>query len=162
MSRTLGDSLAVVARRESARFDYCALYPAEVQAQRSDGTLDLKVAGDSLVAPPSVPIRVGVPGLTVKVVPGARVLLGFEGGDPSQPYAALWSADSLQELTITASVKVTIEAPDVSVSATTASVDAQSVTIAGGVMGAARVGDVAVCGPFAGTITTGSIKTKIG
>lgn len=162
MSRSLANSLAAIARREVARFDYNALYPAEVQAQRGDGSLDLRLLGDAMVAPPSVPIRIGIPGVSVKVIPGARVLLGFEAGDPSRPYAALWGEDSLKELTIKASVKVTIEAPSVDVSATTATVDAQSVTIAGGLQGVARVGDSVQAGPFAGVITSGSLKVKCG
>jgi hypothetical protein len=35
-----------------------------------------------------VPVRVGMPGVTAVVAAGAVVLLGWEKGDPSRPYAA--------------------------------------------------------------------------
>ena len=75
------------------RVDYHALYPCTVAAQ--DGqTLevvpdDAKIAGFGLS---SVPLKPGLPGTEIDVPEGARVLLGFEGGDPQRPYAALWEA----------------------------------------------------------------------
>lgn len=78
------------------RLDRLALYPARVVAQSSDrARLDLHP--DDVRIPPcaGVPIRHGVPGLTVTVPAGSRVLLGYAGGDPAQPYAALWEAGSV-------------------------------------------------------------------
>jgi hypothetical protein len=51
----------------------------------------------------------------VTVAPGSRVLLGFEGGDPSRPVATLWEKSSLLALTIEASTGVTVKAPSVTV-----------------------------------------------
>ncbi len=162
MSSPVFASLESLVRKVMRRVDYCALYACTVQAQRSDGSLDLKPQDDRVPAMTGVPIRIGVPGLAVKVAPGAEVLMGFDGYRPDKPYAALWGAQGLKELVITASVKVTVDAPTVEITATTATVDAQSVTIAGGVQGAARMGDDAICGPFAGKIVSGSTKVLVG
>jgi len=86
----------------TARFDFFAFYPARVAAQNADGTLE--VQPDSAAVPPvsQVPIRLGVPGVKVKVAAGCRVLVGFEGGDPRRPVATLWQFDgpALLELAI--------------------------------------------------------------
>jgi hypothetical protein len=75
--------------RLSRRVDYAALYPARVVAQRADGTLDL-VPDSPRVAPcQGVPYRT-LRGLSVDVSAGARVLLGYEAGDPARPYALAW------------------------------------------------------------------------
>jgi hypothetical protein len=69
-------------------------YTAEVVRQAADGTLDL-LPDDSRLRSQglqSVPIRHGLPGVTVQVPAGERVLLAFDGGDPTQPFAALWHA----------------------------------------------------------------------
>ena len=78
-----------------ARWDYLALYPCTVDAQAGDGTLDLRpddvvISGSGLSG---IPLRIGLPGWTVEVPAGTRVLLGFEGGDPARPYALQWEHD---------------------------------------------------------------------
>ena len=80
------------------RLDYLALYPAKVNAQNSDLTLELRPDDARLPDHSKVPIRHGVPNMQVKVSAGARVLLGFEGGDPSKPVATLWESASVTEL----------------------------------------------------------------
>src|SRR5512133_210126 len=74
------------------RLDYQALYPCTVVAQDGLGRLDLlpddaKIRGTGFQG---VPILSGLPGFVSTVAPGARVLLGFRGGDPQRPFAALW------------------------------------------------------------------------
>lgn len=83
-----------------ARTDYHALYPSVVVAQNADKTLELQP--DAARMPPlsKVPIRVGIPGVVVQLAAGARVLLGFENGDPNRPYAGLWDTATLVELVI--------------------------------------------------------------
>jgi len=87
-----GGLLAALERlrgRLSRRVDYAGLYPARVVEQRGDGTLDL-VPDSARVAPcQAVPYRT-LRGLSVDVPAGARVLLGYEGADPSRPYALAW------------------------------------------------------------------------
>lgn len=88
--------------------DYHALYAATVVAQNSDLSLELRPDGSHVAPQSKVPIKHGLPGVEVKVAAGARVLLGFEGGDPTKPKAMLWDSGSLLELVITADVKVTL------------------------------------------------------
>lgn len=87
-SRILGGLARLVAAL-TRRVDHLALYPCTVVAQRADGTLDLRAEDARLGSPASIPYRT-LRGLSVEVAVGARVLLGFEGGDPSRPVALLW------------------------------------------------------------------------
>lgn len=86
---TLLAALERLLSRLTRRVDYTALWPARVVAQQGNGSLDL-VPDSPRVAPcQGVPYRT-LRGLSVDVAAGARVLLGYEGGDPSQPYALAW------------------------------------------------------------------------
>lgn len=107
----LKGAVADLVRQFTGHTDYHALYPAEVRAQNEDKTLELRPDSAKLPGFSRVAIRHGLPGVTVTVKQGARVLLGFEGGNPEKPYAALWTADSLDTLTVEAQTKVTIKAP---------------------------------------------------
>jgi hypothetical protein len=75
-------------------------YPCTVV--RQDGMLldlkpdDPKIAGPGLGR---VPLRVGLPGFTVKVPNGARVMLSFDNGDPAAPAASLFDPGSVTEIT---------------------------------------------------------------
>ncbi len=92
-------------------FDRYAQYFCKVVSQNSDGTLELKPDSPKLSGFSKVPIKLGIPGVKVKVKPGARVALGWDGADPSKPIATVWDAEALDEITITAKTKVTIDAP---------------------------------------------------
>jgi len=77
------------------KIDYSRLYPCKVAAQNGDGTLslvpdDARMKGHGLER---VKIRYGLPGFKANVRGGARVRLGFDAGDPSRPFAALWDED---------------------------------------------------------------------
>lgn len=93
-------------------------YPASVVSQGSDGTVDVRVdppSGLSSKQPigfTEVRVR-GLPGVEVKVRPGATVLLAFDDGDRTRPYASLFDPSSLLELKVTAATKVTVDAPSV-------------------------------------------------
>ena len=67
-------------------------YSCLVVSQGADGSLDLQPDDIRIRAQglQKIPIRHGLPGCKVEVIPGGRVLLAFDGGDPSKPYAALW------------------------------------------------------------------------
>lgn len=82
------------------RLDYFALYPAKVVVQNADGTLELQPDDTRLPPHSQVPIRLGIPGASVKVAVGARVLLGFAAGRPDLPIATLWETGTVTELTI--------------------------------------------------------------
>lgn len=74
--------------------DYFALYPARVVGQNADGTIEVKCDSPKMPGMSKLPIRHGLCGVTaIEVQTGARVLVGFEGAEPSKPYAALWSGD---------------------------------------------------------------------
>lgn len=85
-------------RHLTSRLDWLALYPASVVVQHADGTLDLQPDDARLPGVTGVPMRLGLPGVTVRVSAGARVLLGFEGGDPARPIATLWQPDAIEEI----------------------------------------------------------------
>lgn len=83
---------AIVESIVGTRIDYARMYPATVISQASDGTLeviadDVKVRGSGIT---QVPIRHGLPGVTVEVPADVRVLVFFEDGNPRKPAAALW------------------------------------------------------------------------
>lgn len=118
-----------------------ALYPCTVERQDANGLLELtpddaSIRGTGLAA---VPIRHGLPGFTVKVKSGARLLLGFEAGDPRRPYAALWEPGAVEEISFDGGDKPVARSFD------TASVFfPPNLLITGGLVGAF---------PFTGTIT---------
>jgi len=82
------------------RVDWYAWYPARVLGQSEDGTLELRPDNPRVPGLSKVPLRLGVPGVRVNVLPGARVLVGFEGGDPSRPVASLWERQSCVEIAL--------------------------------------------------------------
>jgi hypothetical protein len=93
-----------------------------------------------------VPVRPGIPGARSNVAPGARVLVGFVDSSPARPVViGFEDADGTgfvpQTLTLNASAEIILGA--------------------GGVLAAARMTDPVLAGPFAGTITGGSMKTKV-
>jgi len=73
------------------RLDHSALYGASVATQNADGSLELKPSTAKLPSMSQVPIRYGIPGISVKVSPGALVVVGWENADPSLPYAMVVS-----------------------------------------------------------------------
>lgn len=80
--------------------EYQGLYRAKVVAQNADGTLQLspedqRLAGSGL---DKVRIRHGLPGYKVKVPSGTYVRVGFDGGDPEKPFAALWDEGDVTEV----------------------------------------------------------------
>lgn len=82
------------------RLDHLALYPCTVVAQRADKTLDLQPDDHRIPPCAGIPIRHGLPGVTVTVPAGGRVLLGYAGGNPALPYAALWESDAVTSISI--------------------------------------------------------------
>jgi hypothetical protein len=96
----LKSSLLGVIRSAFPQIDFLARYPARVVAQNADGSLELIPDDARIAAVSKVPIRYGVPGVKATVAPGARVLLGFAGGDPAKPQAELWESASLLKLEV--------------------------------------------------------------
>lgn len=89
------DSLLAILDALLARRDYAAFYGATVAAQNDDGTLELKPTTTRLPPLSKVAIRYGIPGIRVKVKPGALVLVGFENQSPQSYYAILYGGASI-------------------------------------------------------------------
>jgi len=91
-------------RATEGALTYAQWYPSRVVRQDGDGSVhiypdDARMRGNGLT---HVPVRHGIPGLKVKLVPGERVLLFFENGNPKQPAAALWpDGSSVAEVVLT-------------------------------------------------------------
>jgi hypothetical protein len=127
------------------------IYPATVVSQ-SGSTLDVRIeVGTQITRSKAlgltqVPLR-GIPGVECKVKPGTVVLVGFEDADQGRPIASLTSPEGLMEIKITASARVEIDAP----------------TITMGGAPVLRVGDtVAIPGPSGGAAGMVSITTPAG
>ncbi len=89
---------------------------------------------------PMLPSIIG--GSATYLTPGAKFLVAFVNGSQNNPC---------------------VIAGDPNATPDTVSLPANlSMTIAGGVQPAARLGDLVQAGPFSGTVTSGSLKTKIG
>lgn len=74
------------------------LYSAKVLAQSGDrSTVDVQPDDGSLPLMSKVPLKVSIPGATVKFSPGATVLVSWENGDPARAQAFMFNkgADTL-------------------------------------------------------------------
>lgn len=105
--------VAAVRKITESPINYSQWYPSKVIQQDPDGSLhllpdDARVRGSGMQ---KVPLKTGIPGLSVKVQPGTYVRLFFENGNPGSPSAALWDhASGVIEVQLQASAKVTVNA----------------------------------------------------
>jgi hypothetical protein len=113
LSDRIKGALLALVRSATRRYDYFALYPCRVLSQNADGTLELVPDDETMPGQSHVPLRLGLPGVSVKVKTGARVLLGYEAGDPQRPVATVWEAAGLERITITADTAITAIAPSI-------------------------------------------------
>ena len=90
-------ALIALIKQVVAKYDYACLWPCTVVSQNADTSLELRPDDAALPGLSSVPIW-SLPGTTVKVAPGARLRVGFDGADPSKPFAALFEPSNLVEL----------------------------------------------------------------
>ncbi len=95
------------------RLDYLASYEAVIVGQAVDGTLEVEPDDTRLHGMTGVPLRTFLPGVDVKVKPGGRVTIGFDGGNPKKPHARLFDGGALDTLTITAVTKIKLVAAEV-------------------------------------------------
>ena len=86
------------------RLDYYALYSAKVVTQQKDSNgFDLQPDDPRLPSMGSVPLRHGLPGISVQVPAGSTVLVGWENADPTRPFCCLWQgAEGTTRITIVA------------------------------------------------------------
>lgn len=73
------------------RVDYLGVYRGRVVSQSGD-VVDVMMDDPRIPNMSQVPIQIGLPGATVSFAAGARMLIGFENGDPAKPIALLWDA----------------------------------------------------------------------
>lgn len=72
------------------RLDYLAFYSAKVVKQAGSNQFDLQPDDSRLPSMGSVPLRHGLPGVTIQLPGDSTVMVGWENGDPSRPFCALW------------------------------------------------------------------------
>lgn len=104
--------LAAIVRAVMGEALFLGQYPCRIVTQRDSGTLDVVPDDKRIPAMTEVPIRYGVPGVSVKVT-GGRCLVSFENGDPRYPVATLWETATVREIRITTTTKVVLDCPDV-------------------------------------------------
>jgi hypothetical protein len=105
-SERLMSAFRALVRGVHRRVDYFALYPAKVLKDHGDNHVD--VQPDDPILPALVRVRVDtfMPGVKLEVAAGARVLLGFSGGNPAAPRCQLWESGELVKVTISAGTVV--------------------------------------------------------
>ena len=172
-------ALARMVKTFAARLDYLALYPARVVSMDVGAqTVEIKPDDERVPDLADVPLRHGLPGIEVEVESGARVLLGFEGGDPTRPFAMLWQGETLKSLTIRAAGETKIECQSATIESSgdvaiqcvnsnleargTATVKGTMVQLGAGAVGVAYQGSAVQAGPYAGTVTLGSTTVTTG
>lgn len=117
-SRVAEDLAAIIDLQTGSKIDYSRLYPSRVVRQAGDGSLEIlpdapNLRGNGLTG---VPLRTGIPGVSVKVPPGGKVLLYFESGDPKLPSCALWpSGESVLSVELTCISELKLTAPSVNI-----------------------------------------------
>lgn len=114
---------------------------------QSGNRLDLQPIRVSLGLPEleRVPVRPGTSGMACEPALGSRVLVGFVDSDPTRPYVAGFEDEDGEGYE---PLKIRIQSSDI--------------TMAEGVLGAARMTDAIQAGPFSGVIVGGSTKVKVG
>lgn len=92
--RGIKEAIIAIAQQAIAGIDYYALYDAKVVSQSSDGTkVDVQPLDSRLPGMSSVPLCPGIPGTTMKVASGSFLRVGWSGGNPTLPYAAIWNGN---------------------------------------------------------------------
>lgn len=156
----LREEILLFVRRALASVLYQAAHPATVRAQNGAGQLDVEIDPPTELPPlVGVPIRHGLPGVTVRVSPGARVLITFELGDPSRPIATLWDAPTAVEWVVNAGARRAAREGD------SVSVEIPPGTVLVAAPGPAPAPGTPVPNPVAielvGTITNGTAVLKL-
>lgn len=147
------------------RIDYMIPAFAVVVQQNGDGTVDLqfdnpKFPGGNSGGVQGIPIDTGIPGVSFKISPGARVQVVFVEGDPSKPRVTEWDSADVQSIVVTATTVNIATAAGATVNIATGAGSeinvggpSSTVNLGLGASLVARVGDTVQAGPFAGVIT---------
>lgn len=92
-SSRMHDPVAARVRAKLPTPHYFGVYPFQLVKQTGFLVEGLPQV-EGLPPMSNVPLHVGVPGLEMQVSPGATILIGWQGGDPERPYAALWNKEA--------------------------------------------------------------------
>jgi hypothetical protein len=97
-----GEALAAFIRWVCRDLRYHRHYPATVELQRGDGSVDVTPDDDEIrgLGLTNVRAQPGLPGTEVRATRGARCLVGFRGGDPRRPYISAWETGGLELISI--------------------------------------------------------------
>lgn len=101
MNDRLRGAFAEIVRGLTRAVDFHRAVRARVDHVHASGRVDTSPETVGTPTQTDLPLRFGVPGVLRAVAgTGARVLLAWAEGDPSQPYVAAWDGgESLEELT---------------------------------------------------------------
>lgn len=77
---------------------HLGFYPAKVVSQNADDTLELLPLDTTVPGLSSVKLYQPTPGARQLVLPGAQVLVFYEGGNPEKPRAILWDSGSATKI----------------------------------------------------------------
>lgn len=78
--------------------EYSGSFACQVQAQNSDGTVDVVPDDSRLGTHSKVPVKWGTPGSVATFTSGARAILRFQNGDPRRPFVSSFDVTNLIEL----------------------------------------------------------------
>lgn len=109
----LKKAFAAMVAKVMRRVDYLGMYPATVLTDHGDNTVDLEPDDTRIAKLVKVPIALFIPGAKITVKKDARVLLGWDSGNPAKPRAYLWQSGDLDTLKIIGETLVVVECPDV-------------------------------------------------
>ncbi len=108
--RGLVAAIQAIVAQQVAALDYHALYLAQVKGQSSDlTTVDIQPVTSRLGGLQRVPVRFGA-GVTQQVPINSTVLLGWDGGDPTQPYVLGLLSSGMSTKTVIAATQVYLSA----------------------------------------------------
>lgn len=97
MSDRARAALGAIVQDESRALPYALCYPCEVIKDWGNMTLDLMPEDTELLPPlERIPLRVGVPGLTIRLKVGARVWLAFDNAEADRPLAYLFESGQVE------------------------------------------------------------------
>ena len=156
----LQESLAKFIESVFPNFDFMAMYSGVINAAGPNpNTFDFTPDSKLLAGLQSVQMFTGVPGVTITVdtSQSPRCFLGFAGGDPTQPYLALWAIPGLSTYLMKAEVSIELTNNSADVLLT-----GPNTILNKGVLGVARITDEVVAGPFGGTIVSSSLTVLAG
>jgi hypothetical protein len=91
-------------RHYTARIDFFGAYFGTIIKQNPDDSVDVRLDDVRFPGLMMVPLALGLPGVRVKVVPGARVAVEFKAGNPAQPMATVWGGGTVLQLTLDATI----------------------------------------------------------